>query len=80
MKEIPIDLSVETDRGPPVRVVFSLRDRGTRRGVVLTMRPRSAAGVWAVLGAAVQTDESAETEVTIRAQLEITGDATPTVP
>lgn len=77
-KETAIDLSVETDQGPPVQIVFSLRDRGARRGIVLTMHQRSAAGLWAVLGAAVGMDQSAETEVTIRGHLEIT-DAAPTI-
>lgn len=68
-------VGLETLPGPPVRVVLTFRDRGTRRGVTLSMRPRSAAALWALLGAQVNGDEMAESEVALTADLEVTSDA-----
>lgn len=69
-RETPIALSVETDPGPPVRVVFAIRDRGSRRGLTLSMRSRAAAGVAALLSAAVGQEDRTDAEVEVRGVLE----------
>jgi hypothetical protein len=79
-RETPIALSVETDPGPPVRVVLAIRDRGSRRGLILSMRSRAASGVAALLSAAVGQEERADAEIEVRGFLEVTDDAAPSVP
>lgn len=73
-------VGLETLPGPPVRVVLTFRDPGARQGIVISMRPRSAAAVWALLGAQCNGEDMADAEVQIHAELEVTADAAPAVP
>ena len=66
--------------GPPVRVFLTFRDPGARVGVVIAMRPRSAAAVWALLGAQVNGDEMADSEVQIHAEIQVITDAASSIP
>ena len=78
-RDSQLHVGLETIAGPPVVIVLTFRDRGARRGATLTLRPRSAAALWALLGAQVNGEEIADSEVTITADLEITDHAAPSI-